>query len=455
MRYSAIQYRFVSLLDITKNVHNNFHRAQRKTATSLGGCPVTATKTNTVGIVGGGIVGAATALSLAKMGYEATIIDPQVVGRASSWGNAGTLNPSSIVPVNFPGLIGKIPRMLLSPDSPLFLNWRYLPKLTPWIIRYLSHCRESEALHIGEGLSTLLDDCLNEHRKLASGTAAARFLDETELHFIYDSRASFEADKLAWSIRRKFGIDWDTIEGKQYKDIEPAIGSDSCFVLRLPGHGIVSDPGRYVAALTDNFKELGGIVLQDEVVDFDTNSGSVGVMLESKERVEFSTLVIAAGAWSGRLTRKLGLSVPLETERGYHVEYINSSVMPKRPMMFAAAKFVATPMDGRLRCAGLVEFGGLDMPPAKAPIEFIKRQVQKIFPDMRYDRIETWQGHRPALSDSLPIISKLPGRENIILAFGHHHIGLAAGPKTGRVVADLVAGNDPGLDLTSYRADRF
>jgi D-amino-acid dehydrogenase len=415
---------------------------------------MTEAMTKTVGIVGGGIVGTATALSLARMGYKATIIDPQVVDRAASWGNAGTLNPSSIIPVNFPGLIGKIPRMLLGPNSPLFLNWRYLPKLTPWIIRYVSHCRKSEALHIGEGLSALLDDCPGEHKRLASGTAAAQFLSETELHYLYNSRASFESDKLAWSIRRKFGINWDTIEGKQYKDIEPAIASDSYFVVRLPGHGVVSDPGRYVAALTDSFKALGGIVLEDEVVEIDTNGRSASVILESKKRVEFSTLVIAAGAWSGRLTRKLGLSVPLETERGYHVEYFNPSIMPKRPMMFAADKFVVTPMEGRLRCGGLVEFGGLDMPPSQAPVEFIKRQVQKVFPDMRYERIETWQGHRPALSDSLPIIGKLPDRENIILAFGHHHIGLAAGAKTGRIVADLVAGNDSGMDLSPYRADR-
>lgn len=416
---------------------------------------MTESKTNTVGIVGGGIVGTATALSLTRMGFETTMIDPQVVGRASSWGNAGTLNPSSIVPVNFPGLIGKIPRMLLGSNSPLFLNWRYLPKLTPWIIRYLSHCRKSEALHIGEGLAALLDDCPDEHKRLASGTAAAQYLSETELHYVYGSRASFDADKLAWSIRRKFGINWDTIEGKEYKNLEPAIASDSYFVVRLPGHGIVSDPGRYVAALTDSFIELGGTVLEDEVAEFDVSDRNAGVILASTKRIEFSTLVIAAGAWSGRLTRKLGLSVPLETERGYHVEYINPSIMPKRPMMFAAEKFVVTPMDGRLRCGGLVEFGGLDMPPSKAPVEFIKRQVQRVFPDLRYEKIETWQGHRPALSDSLPIISKLPDRENIILAFGHHHIGLAAGARTGRIVADLVAGNDPGLDLTAYRADRF
>ena len=413
------------------------------------------TKSETVGIVGGGIVGTATALSLARMGYETTIIDPQVVGRAASWGNAGGLNPSSVVPVNIPGLIGKAPRMLLNPNSPLFLNWSYLPRLLPWIIRYLSHCRTSAALRVGEGLAALLDDCPNEHKLLASGTAATQFLNETELDVVYDDLASFEADKFAWSMRKRFGFNWDIIEGNEYKEQEPAIASDSCFVVRLPGHGFVSDPGRYVAALTDGFRELGGTVLEDEVVDLDVDDRNAAVSLKSNKRVDFSTLVIAAGAWSGRLTSKLGLTVPLESERGYHVEYIEPSFMPKRPLMFAAGKFVATPMDGRLRCAGVVEFGGLDMLPSEAPIEFIKQQVEQIFPELRYERIETWQGHRPALTDSLPIISKLPDRENVILAFGHHHIGLAAGAKTGRIAADLVAGKDSELDLSPYRADRF
>ena len=147
--------------------------------------------------------------------------------------------------------------------------------------------------------------------------------------------------------------------------------------------------------------------------------------------------------------------MPIESERGYHVEFIEPSVMPKHPTMFTAGKFVATPMDGRLRCAGVVEFGGLDMPPSKAPTELIKKQVREIFPDMRYKKTETWQGHRPALTASLPVIGKLPNRENVILAFGHHHVGLNSGAKTGRIVADLVTGNDSGIDLAPYSADRF
>ncbi len=414
-----------------------------------------ATRTDTVGIVGGGIIGVASALNLARKGFKTTIIDPQTAGRSASYGNAGGLNPSSVVPVNIPGLIGKTPRMLLKADSPLFLRWSYLPRLLPWIISYLSHCRHSEALRISEGLEVLLRDCPGEHNALADGTAAARFLKATELLVVYDDIAGFEADAYAWSLREQQGIEWEIIEGDELRELEPTLSNGSYLAVRLARHGFVTDPGQYIAALTDAFQDLGGTVIKDEVIDFSFEDQAAKVMLQSGKSVDFSTLVIAAGAWSGRLCRKLGLSVPLESERGYHVEYIEPSSMPTRPLMFAAEKFVATPMEGRLRCAGLVEFGGLDMPPAKPPIEFLKRQVKKIFPALRYERIETWQGHRPALTDSLPVIGSLPNRSNVILAFGHHHVGLAAGARTGRIVTDLVAGSEPGLNMAPYRVDRF
>lgn len=408
-----------------------------------------------VGIVGGGIIGVATALSLVRQGHKVSMIDPNQPGRAACYGNAGCLNPSSVVPVNIPGMISKVPRMILDPNSPLFLRWSYLPKLLPWIIPYLSHCRNSEALRIGEGLAALVSDSPAEHKMLSDGTTAAQYLNDTDYVVAYSNLASFEADAYAWSLRRHFGIEWDVIEGEAYKRMEPVLAHQSYVAVRLPGHGFVSDPGRYVAALTTEFRELGGTFIEDEAVDFAFDRDQASVILQSGTRVDFSTLVIAAGAWSGRLTKKLGLSVPLESERGYHVEFIEPSAMPTHPTLFASAKFIATPMEGRLRCAGVVEFGGLDMPPSKGPVDFIKRQVKEIFPELRYSEIRTWQGHRPALTDSLPIIGRLPGRRNVILAFGHHHVGLCSGPKTGRIVANLVAGKDPGIDLAPYRADRF
>jgi D-amino-acid dehydrogenase len=410
---------------------------------------------NSVGIVGGGIIGTATALSLVRQGHKVSMIDPNQPGRAACYGNAGCLNPSSVVPVNIPGAISKVPRMILDPNSPLFLRWSYLPRLLPWIIPYLSHCRNSEALRIGDGLAALVSDSPAEHKMLADGTTAAQYLRDTDYVVVYNDLASFAADAYGWSLRKHFGIEWDVVEAEAYKQMEPALAHQSYVAVRLPGHGFVSDPGRYVAALTTEFRKLGGTFVEDEVVDFVFDRDQAGVVLQSGTHVNFSTLVIAAGAWSGRLTKKLGLSVPLESERGYHVEFIEPSAMPTRPTLFASGKFIATPMDGRLRCAGVVEFGGLDMPASKGPVDFIKRQVKEIFPELRYREIRTWQGHRPALTDSLPIIDRLPSRNNVILAFGHHHVGLCSGPKTARIVADLVAGKDPGIDLAPYRADRF
>ena len=415
----------------------------------------TADDRKTIGIIGAGIVGTATALSLVRKGYDVTLIDPQVRDRAASYGNGGALNPSSVVPVTVPGLLAKAPRMMLDPSSPLFLRWSYLPRLLPWLVRYLSHCRASETLRIAKCLAPLLSDSLGEHQALAEGTGAERFLHATDFMVVYEDRAKFEADDYVWSLRKQLGIDWEIVDVEAYKRLEPALADRSYLAIRLPEHGFVSDPGRYVATLIDSFRELGGTVIEDEALDFVFEGDQASVMLISQRRLDFATLVIAAGAWSGQLVRKFGLSVPLESERGYHVEFFEPSSMPIHPTVIAAGQFIATPMDGRLRCAGVVEFGGLEMPANKAPTDLIIKRVKETFPNMQWKEMRTWLGHRPALTDSLPIIGRAPGRDNVILAFGHHHVGMAAGAKTGRMVANLVTGHNSGIDLTPYRADRF
>ncbi len=408
-----------------------------------------------VGVIGGGMIGTATALSLVRKGHDVTLIDPQVADRPASYGNGGALNPSSVVPVTVPGLLGKIPRMALAPDSPLFVSLRYLPRLLPWLVPYLAHCRRSEAVRISNSLAPLLNDSPGEHRALAGGTGAESYLHATDLFFVYDNQADFDADRFAWSLRTRHGIEWEVLDADTYGRIEPALADRSYFAIRLPEHGFLSDPGRYLAALTDAFRELGGHVAKDRVVDISRHGRRVAVRLAGQARLDFATAVIAAGAWSARLTAKLGLSFPLESERGYHVEFIEPSIMPTRPIMNASAKIIAAPIAGRLRCAGVVEFAGLESPANKAPAELLVKAARKMFPTLRWKQMRTWMGHRPALTDSLPIIGRAPGHENIILAFGHHHIGMATGAKTARIVADLVTGADPGIDLTPYRADRF
>ncbi|MCK5919621.1 MAG: FAD-binding oxidoreductase, partial [Methylococcales bacterium] len=139
----------------------------------------------------------------------------------------------------------------------------------------------------------------------------------------------------------------------------------------------------------------------------------------------------------------------------YHIDLINSSVMPRSTMMLAAGKFVITPMQGRLRCAGIVEFGGLKAPPNKAPHRLLKKHIHNLFPDLTYDRMDLWMGHRPALPDSIPMIGPIDEVSGVYTAFGHHHVGLAGSARTGRLIADMIAQRDTQIDVSPYRPCRF
>lgn len=165
--------------------------------------------------------------------------------------------------------------------------------------------------------------------------------------------------------------------------------------------------------------------------------------------------VLATGVWSGPLAKKLGLSVPLESERGYHIELWDPSFMPRSPVMIASGKFVATPMEGRLRLAGVVEFGGLDAPPSRPPFALLRKNGLAAFPGLTFSRETEWMGHRPAPADSIPVIGEIPGASGAFTGFGHHHIGLTGGPKTGRILSQLISGQKPNLDLGAHSPARF
>ena len=112
-------------------------------------------------------------------------------------------------------------------------------------------------------------------------------------------------------------------------------------------------------------------------------------------------------------------------------------------------------MEGRIRCAGIVEFGGLDKPQSRAPFELLKKQVHEAIPGLTYDRVEEWMGHRPAPSDSIPLIGEIENAPGTYAAFGHHHIGLTGGPKTGRIISDMISGKKSNIDLAPYQVSRF
>lgn len=409
----------------------------------------------TVAIIGAGIVGVSTAIWLQRDGHDVVLIDRAGPGEGASFGNGGVLASCSIVPVTVPGLLWKAPKMLFDPNQPLFLKWGYLPKLAPWLRRYLSHATADGVRRRAAALAPIIGDSLADHQALSEGTGAEKWVVPADYLFLYNDRAHFETDAFGWSVRAEHGFEWDVLEGEAFKSYDPAYGPALNCAVRLKNHGRISDPGAYVKALAAHVERQGGRIMTAEVTDVVRENGAVTGVRAGGETIPCDAAVLACGAWSGPLAKKFGLTPPLESERGYHLELWEPSIMPRSPVMVASGKFVATPMEGRLRLAGIVEFGGLEAAPSRAPFRLLERNIRAAIPGITWKETKEWMGHRPSMADSVPVIGKVPGLKGAYTAFGHDHVGLTGGPKTGRLLAQLIGGRQPNVDLTPYDPARF
>ncbi|MEZ5844574.1 MAG: FAD-binding oxidoreductase [Hyphomicrobiaceae bacterium] len=409
----------------------------------------------TVVVIGAGIVGVSTAIWLQRAGHHVTLVDRLEPGEGTSYGNAGVLASSGVVPVTTPGLVGKAPGMLLDPMSPLFLRWSYLPRLAPWLVRYLSHCTVEHTRRITGLIHGIVAGSLDEHQALAEGTPAKRWIAPSDYVYVYQDRATFEADAFTWELRRDHGVVWSELQGAALTAYEPALGPACGFAAACHGNGHIKDPGRYVKDLARHAIDRGANFIKARATDFVKDGGKVTAVITDAGAIPCRAAVIATGAWSKALTARAGTTVPLETERGYHIELYDTNIMPRAPLMIAAGKFVATPMDGRLRLAGIVEFGGLAAPPSEAPYRLLLARAREALPGLTWQREERWMGHRPAPSDSVPVIGELPDTKGVFAGFGHHHIGLTGGPRTGRLLADMIVGRRPNVDIANYGPVRF
>ncbi|MBV2360625.1 FAD-binding oxidoreductase [Thalassococcus sp. CAU 1522] len=408
-----------------------------------------------VAVIGAGIVGVSTAIWALRDGHTVTLIDRKGPGEGTSHGNGGVLASAAVVPVTVPGLWRKAPRMLLDPNQPLFLKWRYLPRLMPWLLRYLSHANTAAVEARAAAMAPIIGDSLADHQALAAGTGAEKWIVPGDYVYVYNDRAHYEGDAFGWDIRHRHGFDWQVIEGDALRAYDPALSPAYNCAAVLPDHGRITDPGRYVKDLAAHAERRGARIVTGEVTDFVRENGRLTGLRVAGETLACDSAVLATGAWSGPLAARLGIKPQLESERGYHLELWEPSVMPRAPIMVAAQKFVATPMEGRLRLAGIVEFGGLDAPPSRAPIDLLRRSIRTALPGITWTREVEWMGHRPSISDSVPLIGEAPGLKGAFVGFGHDHVGLTGGPKTGRLLAQIIGGRSPNINLAPYAPSRF
>ncbi len=409
----------------------------------------------TIIVIGAGIVGVSTAIWLQRSGFKVTIIDQKGPATGASHGNAGILAASSIIPVPNPSLIKKLPFYLLSKDSPVFFKMSYLPKMFPFLISYLSKSNLREVNKYAERMTPLIFDTVCQHKSLAKGTGAEKFISYQDYCFGYETEENFLNDKKVWKLRQKHGLPFEVVNGNEFSNFDPFYKDLFDVIVKCKNHGKINDPGLYVKTLCDHFLSQGGELIISKVNDISSkNLNDVIVKIES-DSLMANKIVVATGAWSKKILKKFKIKMPLESERGYHVEYVEPNFYPKVPMMLTSKKFVITPMDGRIRVAGLVEFAGLKTLKRKPPLNLLKNNIKDLFPNLKYKEKIEWLGHRPALVDSLPMLGYLDKNKQILVAFGHQHLGLTAGAKTGRIVSDLIIGNDIKLKISNYRPNRF
>ena len=407
-----------------------------------------------VAVVGAGIVGVSTALFLLDEGHEVTLVDPRDPGTATSFGNAGVLAASTVVPIATPGIVFQVPAMLTDPTSPLSLRWTYLPRMLPWLARFVLASGRPRMERHSRALRTLVEHAGAAHDVLIQRCGAGDLVASGGWLKLARSKEAFERKTgLEREFLERYEVPFEVLEGDAIREIEPCVSQEVTHALHLVSNRRVKSPLAYTECLFRSFSERGGRHLRKEVWGFEgVNEGAT--LLTEGERHHFDRVVIAAGAHSRKLAAEAGHRVPLDTERGYHVTLPMPEIAPERTLQAIEPGFVMAPMQDGLRITSGVELAGLRAAPnysrVRRLVPLAARYIRGISPEIRSE----WMGYRPSLPDGLPVIGRSKRNPAVFFAFGHNHLGLTLGPLTGRIIADLIAGRDPDIDLSPYAPDR-
>ena len=401
-----------------------------------------------IAVIGAGVIGLAVAHRLRAEGREVVVIDPADPGSGASFGNAGTIADYAVMPVGTPDVLRNLPSLLFDRNSPLSIRRAALPSLAPWLLRFARQSLPAAAKRNSAALATLLADACESWKRLSDEIGGTQILQQRGCLYLYQKKAAFLAAGADMAYRRGFGIKVDLISPDELARLEPGLPPVEGGAAFFPGAVFLNDPGRMMGLLAAGIPHI-----RAQVDWLGRRNGGVFLAGEGLQ-IQARRVVIAAGARSKVLARMAGDKVPLDTERGYHLEWDMKVPRLSRPACPTHAGFYLCPMEGRLRAAGTVELGGLEAGPSRHRLDRLLEGARGVFPDLGTpDR--DWMGVRPSMPDSLPVIGYSGAGREIIHAFGHGHIGLTLAPITARIVGDLVAGREPEVDIRAYSAGRF
>ena len=407
-----------------------------------------------VTIVGAGIVGVCSAAWLQREGFKVTLIDAGPVGEGSSFGNAGNLSPGAVVPYMIPGFWKELPGWLAQ-NGPLAVRPGYFFKVLPWLLTAVKTSRAKAALKTSRAMHELHRGTLEAYDTLTRNTEAAGLIERGGQLYVSTRANAAQGSAVAQAMREAAGVQMILLTENEIREAEPALAPIFKSGMLLPDNGRCKNPHQLVRLIAAEAARNGTTIAQGKVTGFQTNGKSVTAIVVDGQAQPVERLVIAAGAASGRLSAGLGTPLPVEAERGYHVTIGAPGVMPRLPVTHVDAKFVCSPMNMGLRVAGTAEFAGYDAPPNWRRAELLETQARAMFPGIRMEKVTRWMGRRPSLPDGLPVLGAAPNYENAFFAFGNSHFGMSAGSVMGKVVAELLAGRRPSIDVRPFAPSRF
>ena len=408
-----------------------------------------------VTILGGGIVGICSALSLLERGISVRLIDRGAPGQETSFGNAGVISPWSIIPQCLPGLWRQIPSLLTGQYQPLSVRTAFWPRMIPWGLKFLRNGTEQRLRDTVDVMEVFCGPSMDLYRRALAGTGQEALIRDSYYVHAFRNGAKANLQSIDYVLRAEKGADLEVIGAAELHALEPALSPEFKAAVLIKGQARTTSPGRIGAVLAEKARGLGAEILQTEVVSL--TQKAAGWQIETNGgMLEADKVVVAMGAWSNRLLAPLGLKVPMVAERGYHIEMPSPGVSLNHSVMDMDAKFVASSMGAGLRVAGQAEFGDVAAPADPGREAKMLRLAKAAIPDLDLTGNRFWLGRRPSLPDSLPIIDQPKSHEGLFLNFGHCHYGLMMAPKSGEVLGDLVTGVQPNnLDRRAVSLARF
>jgi len=412
-----------------------------------------------VTVIGAGIVGVCAALALQRDGHDVVIVERDGPGENCSFGNAGIIcGRDSAIPLPSPGIIRDVPGMLMDREGALVIRWRYLLSIMPWLIGFLKSSTSERQMAGARAMYALLDGNTGAYDRITAGSSAARLIRKNGYMIVHGSDAAFEGESRERRILRDLGCPLEELGPDEIRQMEPSLSHDVRHATYYPDAYSTTDPYKLTRTLADDFVAAGGRIVLAEVTGLQHGGGRVTGLETTTGPIAVENLIVAAGAWSHRVAAMMGLKVLLDTERGYHMVFHGVKTGLTRPLIHADGHYGLNQMDGGLRFAGTVELAGVDAAPDYRRADLIYgrgRNLLRDFDPEQASEVTRWMGRRPTMPDYLPALGAAPGFANTWFDFGHQHLGLSMAARCGFVVADLVGGRDPGLDLTAFRPDRF